>query len=78
MQKELWLPEEEFNKIHVFPGNKYLNYFGKKTDFGTICAIPKMHYSKAPVVQNLYFKNRLNLLELTNEEKDGFNSADTR
>lgn len=78
MEKELWLPEEEFNKIHVFPGNKYLNYFGKKPDFWTICAIPKMHYSKAPVVQNLYFNNRLNLLELIDEEKDGFNSADTR
>jgi hypothetical protein len=37
-----------------------------------------MHYSKAPVVQDLYFKNRLNLLELSDEEKDGFNSADTR
>jgi hypothetical protein len=33
MQKELWLSEDEFNKIHVFPGNKYLNYFGKKPDF---------------------------------------------
>lgn len=77
MKKELRLSEEDFNKIHIFPGNKYLNYFGKKPDFGTICAIPKMHYSKAPVVQNLYFKDRLNLLDLTEEEKDWFNSADS-
>ncbi|MBP9779538.1 DUF2779 domain-containing protein [Candidatus Gracilibacteria bacterium] len=77
MKKELRLSEEDFNKIHIFPGNKYLNYFGKKPNFGTICAIPKMHYSKAPVVQNLYFKDRLNLLDLTEEEKDGFNSADS-
>jgi hypothetical protein len=36
MQTELLLSEEDFNKIHLFPGNKYLEYFGKEAEFGTI------------------------------------------
>ncbi|OQY39489.1 MAG: hypothetical protein B6229_03650 [Spirochaetaceae bacterium 4572_7] len=36
MQTELSISQEEFNKIHLFPGNKYLEYFGKEAEFGTI------------------------------------------
>jgi hypothetical protein len=36
MQTELILSQEEFNKIHLFPGNKYLEYFGEEPKFGTI------------------------------------------
>lgn len=78
MQQQLRLPQEEFNQIHTFPGNKYLQYFGTKPDFGTVCGIPKLHASKAPIVKDLYSKHRNNLLDLTDEEKDAFNSADSR
>jgi hypothetical protein len=76
MRKELVLDQAEFNKIHRFPGNKYLDYFGEKPEFGTICAIPKLHFSKAPVVQDLWYNNKLSLKELSDEDKDQFNSKD--
>lgn len=75
MKTELWLSEQDFNIKHPFPGNKYLKYFGKNPDFWTICAIPKLHHSKADTVQKLYFKDKLNIIDLSTEEKDCFNSA---
>lgn len=75
MKTDLWITEDEFNVKNPFPGNKYLKYFGKNPDFWTICGIPKLHFSKADAVQQLYFKNRINLIELSDDEKDLFNSA---
>lgn len=75
MKTDLWISEDEFNTKNPFPGNKYLKYFGKNPDFWTICGIPKLHFSKADAVQQLYFKNKINLVDLSDDEKDLFNSA---
>ena len=75
MKSDLRISQDEFDSKYPFPGNKYLKYFGKNPDFWTICAIPKLHFSKADVVQQLYFKNRIDLLDLSDDEKDLFNSA---
>ena len=75
MKTDLWLEQDDFNLKYPFPGNKYLKYFGKNPDFGTVCAIPKLHHSKADAVQELYRKNRIEILDLSNDEKDLFNSA---
>jgi len=36
MRNELILNEDEFNKIHKFTGSKFIEYFGKDREFGTI------------------------------------------
>lgn len=83
MQKELPLDQDAFNMIHPFLGNKYLEYFapvnadGKlEKPFGTIYAIPKLHFSKAPIVQELHEAWRINLLDLSHEEREKFYSKD--
>lgn len=83
IKKELSLDQDAFNAVHPFLGNKYLEYFapinadGKlEKPFGTIYAIPKLHFSKAPVVQELHEAERINLLDLSYEEREKFYSKD--
>lgn len=40
IRRELVLSESEFARIHAFPGNKYLEYFGSEKPFWTIYSIP--------------------------------------
>ncbi len=79
MQKELPLWEDVFNTIHPFLGNKYIEYFapvdadGNLTKpFGTIYAIPKLHFSKASVVQELHEQGVTDLASLTYEQRELF------
>ena len=76
MQKELVLDETAFNAIHSFPGNKYIEYFGKDKPVGTIYAIPKLHHSKAPIVQQLHEEDCCNLSDLSYEQRELFYSKD--
>lgn len=75
IKKELELSEEDFNKIHTFPWNKFLEYFWEDKSFGTVCWIPKLHFSKAPVVKDLYNQWKLDLLCLCEEELNLFESS---
>lgn len=79
MQKELPLWEDTFNTIHPFAGNKYIEYFAPidadgnlKKPFGTIYAIPKLHFSKAPVVQELHEQGVRDLASLSYEQREMF------
>jgi len=79
IQAELVLAEDEFNKVHPFAGNKYLEYFAPvdadrnlKKPFGTIYAIPKLHFSKASVVQALHEQGVRDLASLTYEQRELF------
>lgn len=83
MQKELPLDQDAFNAIHPFPWNKYIEYFAPlNTDGklekpeGTIYAIPKLHHSKAPIVQELHEDWRINLVDLSEDERARFYSKD--
>lgn len=75
IKKELLLSEEEFNKIHPFPWNKFLEYFWEDKAFGTVCWIPKLHFSKASIVKDLYNQWKLDLLCLNEEELNLFESS---
>lgn len=84
MQKELSLDQDAFNIIHPFVWNKYLEYFapinadGKlEKPQGTIYAIPKLHMSKASVVQSLHEAGRTQLMDLTDDEVAQFYSKDS-
>lgn len=83
MQRELPLDQDAFNAIHPFLWNKYIEYFapvnadGKlEKPEGTIYAIPKLHFSKAPVVQALHEDRRINLVDLSEDERAMFYSKD--
>jgi len=72
MQTELSISQEEFNKIHLFPGNKYLEYFGKEAEFGTI-----MWWwlnPNANLISDLYYQNKTEIISLSEEDKDLFNT----
>lgn len=72
MQKELNLSETEFNKIHLFPGNKYIEYFWQEAQFGTI-----MWWwlnPNAALVSDLYYQWKTDILWLSQEDKDLFNT----
>ncbi|MEI7477179.1 MAG: hypothetical protein WCJ81_01165 [bacterium] len=69
MRKYLVLSEEEFNKICLWQGTKYLEYFGKdKIDaFGTVMG-PGIHHSNASYIQDLYYQGRHAIDDLTQDE----------
>lgn len=72
IQTELILPESEFNKIHLFPGNKYLEYFWKEAEFGTL-----MWWwlnANADLVSSLYYQWKSDILSLSQDDKDLFNT----
>lgn len=73
MKKELRLTENEFNKIYFFPGNKYLQYFGQDKPFGTVMW-RWIHHSKADIISSLYYQWKINIVDLTTEEIELFNS----
>ena len=72
MQTELILPESEFNKIHLFPGNKYLEYFWKEAKFGTL--MWGWLNAKADLVSSLYYQWKSEILSLSEDDKDLFNT----
>jgi len=60
-------------------GNKYIEYFAPvdangslKKPAGTIYAIPKLHHSKASVVQELHEQGVTDLLSLSYEQRELF------
>ncbi|MBP6921703.1 DUF2779 domain-containing protein, partial [Candidatus Gracilibacteria bacterium] len=61
IRSELVLSEGDFAKIHAFPGNKYLEYFGAEKPFGTIYSIPYSQTVSA-IVKELHEKE-ITLLE---------------
>lgn len=75
IRTELSLNEDNFNNIHPFPWNKYLEYFWEDKCFWTVYWIPKLHYSKAPIVKQFHDKWKLDLMLLDNEELSLFDSS---
>ncbi len=70
IRRELVLSEEDFWKLHPFPGNKYLEYFGAEKPFGTIYSIP-IHHTRAPLIANACRENRIGICDLCEEEIQG-------
>lgn len=77
IEEDIVLDEESFNKKYPFPWNKYLEHFGKDKlgEFGTILAIPRMHFSLAPTVAQLYKQGTIDIMELTDMQKEMFSKG---
>lgn len=69
MRTELVLDEEEFNQKHPFSGSKYIEYFGKDREFGTIFG---KGLNAPAAVKELYEKWVTNILDLSEEQRDLF------
>ena len=67
IRSECVLSQEEFNRIHLFPGNKYLEYFGQEKPFGSIYCIP-IHHSRAPLIARVHSDGRHDIADLAEEE----------
>jgi len=83
MKEELVLDQEGFNEIHPFLGNKYTEYFANlnknwdlEKPFGTIYSIPRLHSSKSWVVKDFHEKWVIDLLDLSEEDKNLFYNKD--
>ena len=72
MQRELALSEDEFNKIYLFPGNKYLEYFWQEKPFGTIMGMGVN--GNADVVSMLYAKGKTDIMFLDEVERAYFDT----
>jgi len=73
ISQEIVLSEVDFNLIHNFPGNKYLEYFGQEKPFGTIFS-SWIHQSSKDVVSDLYLQWKTKLEDLSSDEIELFNS----
>ncbi len=75
LKKEIHLSEEDFNKLHMYPWVKYLEYFGEDKPFGTIMW-RGIHHGKAKLIHELYYDGSHNIDELTEEEIMLFHGKD--
>ncbi len=72
MRNELVLNEDNFNKIHPFSGSKFIEYFWKEREFGTIYG----KWLTSPwAVKTLHFENNIILDDLSYEEQEYFNTS---
>lgn len=72
MERELVLTEDEFNKIHPFPGNKYLEYFWKEKPFGTIMGMGVN--GNADIVCTLFGQGKTDIMCLSETERAYFDT----
>ncbi len=72
IKKELVLDEENFNKIHPFSWSKFIEYFWKDREFWTIFW---KGLTSAKAIKELYYKWKIKLDELNQEEQELFNKS---
>ncbi len=67
IRRDCILSEDEFAKIYLFWGSKFLEYFGKDKPFWTIYSIP-IHHSRAPLIAYAHQEWRIEIAQLKEAE----------
>lgn len=73
IRKELSLSESDFNKLYPWEWTKYSDYFAEDRPFGTIMWA---WISKWPIVSDLYYQWKTDILSLTQDEIALFETKD--
>lgn len=72
MRSFLSLNEDEANKHFLRSWTRYLEYFWEDKPFWTVMGMG-IHHSNASYIQDLYYEDKISLIELSDDEIDWFN-----